>query len=177
MTIISASFWRDANSVPITPDGVITSTSKTLVASGATAVVPIFKITGSIECKGLWGIVTTDLGNNTAAYWRLNDQTAQTNITVNTGTALTNAKKGSFILKNALNTVAIVKKDAVAGAYTETASAGQVFMQRFAVTQKTGGVETDVEFVYTTSDTPTTGAIQFFMRWVPLSIDGSVDPL
>lgn len=171
---VTGSFSRDANYVPITFDGITTTDSQTLVASNTTATVPIFRITGTVEVTGLYGIVTTDLGNNTAAYWRLNDQTSQINITLNTGTALTNAKKGSFILKNALNTVALVKKDAVAGAYTETAAAGQVFFQRFAVTQKTGGINTDIEFVYTTTDTPTTGAIQFFLRWVPLSSDGNV---
>lgn len=39
------------------------------------------------------------------------------------------------------------------------------------------GAATNIEFVYSTPDTPTSGQIQFFIRWLPLSIDASVKAL
>ena len=178
MTLVNASYSRDNNRVPIDPGGIVTSTTKNLTGSNETAIVPIFRITGSVEFKALYGIVTTTLGsNNTAAYWRINDQTAQVAMTAATGTTISAAPAGSMILKNALNAVALVLKSSAAGALSETSSANTNFFQRGAITQKTGSVNTDVEFVYTTTDTPTSGAIQFFFRWLPLSSDGNVTAL
>lgn len=174
MPTSSASYSRDANRVPITTDGITTSTSQTLTGSNTTVAVPLFRITGSIECRGLWGVVTTDLGaNHTAAYWRLNDQAAQVNITLNTGTTLSAIKAGSIITKKGLATAALAKLDNVAGVISEPTTLETTYFSPFVFVKKTAA-NTDFEYVYTTTDTPTSGAVQFFIRWLPLSSDANV---
>lgn len=176
MPRVSASFWRDANNVPIADDGVMVSKAITLSGNNTTVATPIFRLTGSVEVRALYGMVTTTLGSNhTAAYWRLNDQTAQSAISLATGTALSNATVGSVITRRSLVSVALVFVSAAAGAVSDpvAATAPSYFMP-FTVTQKTGAVQTDIEYVYTTTNTPTTGAITFYCRYIPLSEDAEL---
>lgn len=121
--------------------------------------------------------MTTDLGaNHTAAYWRLNDQTAQANITVNTGTTLSAIKAGSAIVKKGLAAAALVKLDNAAGVVSEPTTLETIYFSPFVLVKKTGAV-TDIEYLYTTTDTPTSGVIQFFAQWLPVSSDGRVTPV
>lgn len=124
--------------------------------------------------NSLFGVVTTVLGNNTAAYWRLNDASAQSNITLNTGTSLTGAVAGAVIVKKGLAAAALTLLNADQERVSEPTTLETMYFSPFVAVQKTGGVATNVEFVYTTSDTPTTGAITFYLGWIPLSSDGSV---
>lgn len=172
--IVSASFNRDANYVPITTDGVVSNKVQTLTGSGATVATPLFRIIGTIEVRSIWGVVTTDLGvNNTAAYWRLNDQTAQPAITLATGTALSAVKAGSTIVKKGLAATALTLLDNSAGRVSEPTTLETTYFSPFVAMKKTAA-NTDIEFVYTTSDTPTSGVIQHFIRWLPLSADANV---
>lgn len=174
MTTASASFSRDANRVPITTDGLTIATTQNMMGSNTTTAIPLFRITGSVEIRGLWGVITTDLGSNhTAAYWRLNDQTAQVNITLNTGTTLSSKKAGSTIVKKGLATAALALIDTAAGAVSEPTTLETVYFSPF-VAQKKNAANTDIEYVYTTTQEPTTGAIQFFVRFIPLSADGTI---
>lgn len=155
----------------------VATTSKTLSANNTTANVPIFRITGSVEIKGLYGIVTTVLGSNhTGGFFRLNDQSAQTNITLNTvGVTLSNFAAGSLIAKTALSTTLATIKQNNVGQFYESATAGIPLLAGFFVTQKTAA-NTDIEYTYTTTNTPTSGVIQFFLEWVPRSADAAVTP-
>jgi hypothetical protein len=174
MTTSAASFSRDANRVPITTDGLTLATVKSMTGSNATTAIPLFHITGSVEIRGLWGVITTDLGSaHTAAYWRLNDQTAQVAITLATGTTLSSKKAGSTIVKKGLAATALALVDNAAGAISEPTTLETTFFSPFVAQKKTAAV-TDIEYVYTTSQTPTTGAIQFFIRFIPLSADGNI---
>lgn len=173
---ISGSFNRDANFVPITTDGVITTDSQTFSGSNATVVTPIFRITGTIEVRGLWGVVTTVLGvNHTASAFRLNDQTAQVNITLNTGTDISAVAAGSVIVKKGLAGAAITLLNNSAGRVSEPTTLETLYHSPFLITKKTAA-NTDIEYVYATTDTPTSGAMQFFLRWLPISSDGNVTP-
>ena len=157
--------------------GLTASETVTLTANNTTAAVPIFHITGSVQVLGLYGVVTTDLGaNHTVAYWRLNDQTAQVSITVSTGTTLSAIKAGSVIVKNGLAATALTKLDNVAGVISEPTTLETAYYSPFVAVKKTGAT-TDIEYVYSTTDAPTTGAIQFFVNWVRLSADGNVTPV
>lgn len=172
--IVSGSFFRDANYVPITVDGVVSQKSQTLSGSNATVATPLFRITGSIEVRAIWGVITTDLGaNNTAAFYRANDQTAQPAITLATGTTLSAKKAGSVIAKTGLAGAAVVLLDNAAGVVSEPSVINQPFFTPFVITKKTAA-NTDIEFVYTTTDTPTSGVIQHFIRWLPISADANV---
>jgi hypothetical protein len=161
-------FPRDGNAVPITYNGLITTDSQILVGNAATVAVPIFTFTGAIEVTALYGVITTALGNNTAAYWRTNDGSTQNVITASSGTALTGAIAGGVIAKKALAATALSLITATSAKVDESATANTPFFQNF-VLQANPLATSNIEFVYTTSDAPTTGAITFYIRWAPLA--------
>lgn len=174
MATTTSSFFRDANRVPIQQPGIVVSKSLTLSASNTTANPPIFTITGTVLVNALWGVVTTVLGaNNTAASFRINDQTAQVALTAAAGTTLSAAPVGSVIIKSALAATALTLKSSAAGAVLEAGAANETVFSPVMITKKTGAV-TQIEFKYTTTDTPTSGVIQFFCGFIPLSADGDV---
>lgn len=149
--------------------------TQTLSGSNTTVATPIFRVTGIVEVMRLGAVVTTDIGSNhTAAYYRLNDQTAQVDVTLNTGTTLSSVKAGSAIVKKALVASAVALQNNSAGRVSEPAAAETVYFSPFVAVQKTGGVNTDIEYVYTTTNTPTTGALQHFIEYRPLTTDGSI---
>ena len=171
---VSATLWRDANHSPIQTDGVTTETSKTFTGSAATVNTPIFRITGSVEIRALYGVVTTNLGaNHTAASFRLNDQTAQVYITAVGGVTMSGKKAGSVIVKNGLVAAAAVALDNVAGAVSEPTTLETSYFSPCVVVKKTAAT-TNIEYRYATTDEPTSGAMQFFVRWIPLSADADV---
>jgi hypothetical protein len=155
---------------------LVSTDSKTLSANNTTANVAIFGITGTVLVRGLWGIVTTVLSSNiTAAFWRLNDQTAQIALTLNTGTTLSSAAAGSLIIKAGLVGASLTLKSNAAGAVLEPTTLETTVESPIILVKKTGAT-TNIEFTYTTTNTPASGAIQFFLRYVPLSADGAVTP-
>jgi len=171
------SFPRDNNFVADPSHGCLANVSKTLTANATTANVPIFKVTGAVQILGIWGIVTTVLGaNNTAAYWRLNDQTNQSAITLATGTTLSAAPVGSMIVKKGLAGAALTLLSASQSRVSEPTTLETDFFSPFVVTELPGA-ETDIEFVYTTTDAPTSGVIEFFVRWLPLSDTAQITTL
>lgn len=148
--------------------------SKTLTGSATTVATPIFRCTGSVLVLALYGEITTALGaSHTAAFWRLNDQTAQVAITLATGTTLSAKAAGSLIVKKGLVGAALVLLDNAAGVISEPTTLETLFFSPFAMTKKTAAT-TDIEYVYTTADTPTSGAIQHVVQYVPLSGDGAL---
>lgn len=176
--MITAAFLHDADHQPITQLGLTSPDSQVLVGNNTTVAVPIYSVTGSVLVNALYGVVTTVLGaNNTAAYWRLNDQTAQVNITLNTGTTISAAAVGGVIAKKGLATAALTFIDAAAGRVSEPTTLETLYFSPFEITQKTGGIATNIEFVYSTTDTPTSGAITFYVSWVPLTPGSSITPL
>ena len=171
---LSAPLWRDSNHTPVQTGGVVSRKSQTLSGSNATVATSLFRVTGAIEVVKLCGEVTTDLGsNNTAAYYRLNDQTAQVDITLSTGTTLSSAKAGSVIVKKGLAGAAVTLINNSAGRINEPTTLETSFFSPFSFVQKTAA-NTDIEFVYSTTQTPTTGVIQHFVVWLPISSDASV---
>lgn len=168
MTGVLNNFPRDGNAVPITYGGLITTDAQILVGNNTTVAVPIFTVTGAIEVTALYGVISTTLGaNNTAAYWRFNDGSTQNNITLNTGTVLSGAVAGGVIAKKALVATALSLITA-ASAKVDESSANLPFFQPF-VLQANPAATSNIEFVYSTTDTPTSGAITFYIRWAPLA--------
>lgn len=163
------SMLRDDNDSPVLGTGLTLSNSKTLTGNNTTVAVPIFHVTGTVQVLAIWGNITTVLGaNNTATYWRLNDQTAQVNITLNTGTDISAAVAGSTIVKKGLAAAALTFNNASAGRVSEPTTLETIYFSPFVITQKTGGVTTDIEFVYSTTDTPTSGVINFYVQYIPI---------
>lgn len=173
MPSIAASYFRDGNRVPITTDGLVTQVSQTLSGSNTTVNTAIFTITGTIEIRGLWGVVTTVIGaNHTAGLYRLNDQTAQVAITAS-GATLSGLAAGTVIVKKGLAAAALTLLDNAAGRVSEPTTLETTFFSPFVVTKKTGAL-TQIEYSYATTDAPTSGVIQHFVRWLPVSADGAV---
>lgn len=158
---------------------LLTTVSKTLSANNTTATVQLWRVTGMVHIKKLYAVVTTTIGaNHTGAYLRLNDQTAQADISLSTGgSTLSGLAVGTIINKDSLagSDVLTVASNATGIVY-ETSTPGVSIFQDFAVIKKTGA-NTDIEYVYTTTDTPTSGALQFFAEYVPLSTDGALTAL
>lgn len=170
----TARFPLDANGRANTTLGMVTTDSQTLTANNTTVHVPIFTITGSVLVYALYGVVTTALGsNNTAAYWRLNDGTNQSDITVSTGTTLSSATAGSIIVKKGLAAAALTLLNASQERVSEPTTLETSYFSPFVATAKNGAT-TQIEFTYTTTETPTSGAITFYLGWTPLSADGAV---
>ncbi len=159
------------------PVNVLTN-SKTLVANNTSANVPIFRTTGTVRYLALYGVVTTVIGaNHTGAYFRMNDQTAQADITLSTvGVTLSAFGVGSVIAKTALAATLATVKSVAAGRFYESATAGIPLLSEFYITKKTAA-NTDIEYCYATTDAPTSGVIQFFVNWLPISADGNVTAL
>lgn len=171
-----SSFGRDANRVPITQNGLLVTKDVTFTTDGAAIVKILFSVTGTVLVNSLYGIVTTALGSNhTAAHWRINDQTATSQvITAAAGTTLSSFKAGSLIARTSLVSVALVGANSNTGLVTDPVAATSVgFFMPFTVTQKAAGVETDIEYVYSTNNT-SLGAMTFFCGFIPLSVDGNV---
>jgi hypothetical protein len=174
MATTTAAFGRDANFIPITTDGLTVSTTLTTNANNTTVNPPIFTVAGTVEIRALWGVVTTDLSSaHTVAYWRLNDQTAQPAITLATGTTLSSVAAGSTIVKNGLAAAALTLINNSAGRVNEPTTLETTFFSPFIVVKKTAAL-TQIEYVYTTTNAPATGAIQFFVRFLPISSDGNI---
>lgn len=175
--IITQTFRRDANYVPITTDGITVTDSQVFSGNNTTVATPIFTVTGAIEVRGIWGVVTTVLGaNHTASAFRFDDGSAQSNITLNTGTDISAANVGSVIYKKGLAAAAVTLLKSDQGRVSEPTTLETLYYSPFVLVAK-DGVTTNIEYVYATTDTPTSGAMQFFIRWIPVSADGNVTAL
>ncbi len=176
---MSSSFPRDANWVPVTYYGFSSNKVQTLSGNNTTVATPLFRVTGSVIVRALYGIVTTALGSNiTAAHWRTNDQTATLPISAAAGTTLSSFTAGSMLTRKSIVSVALTGDNSSAAKVVDpvAATATDVFMP-FEVVQKTGGISTDIEFVYTTTNTPTSGVIVHYLGWLPLTSSSSVTVL
>lgn len=167
MAGILNSFPRDGNAVPITYGGLITTDAQVLSGNNTTVAVPLFTIAGVVEITGIYGVVTTTLGNCTAAYFRTNDGSTQNNITLNTGVTMSSAVVGSVLAKTAPATSALTIQSMTSAKIGENGT-GTSNLQDFRMAANPLATS-NIEFVYTTTDTPTVGAITFYIRWAPLA--------
>lgn len=153
---------------------LLVNNSKTLSANNTTVSVPLWTITGSILIWKLYGVVTTVLGSNhTAAHWRLEDGTNTPAITLATGTTLSSANVGSIISKIGLASAALTLLQSDQTRVGEAATAGNPTYCPAVLVSKNGAT-TQINYRYTTTNTPTSGVIQFFLEYEPLSADGTV---
>lgn len=149
--------------------------SVTLNVSNTTGSKVVFTITGAVWVLGLWGEVTTIISaNHTKGHFRLNDGAATIDMSESgTGIALSGLAVGTLFYKESLLAVALNLKTNAAGFVEEPASAGQPAMSPFIVGKKTGQTTT-IDYRYTTTDAPSSGAVLFNALWVPLSGDGNL---
>lgn len=148
------------------------------IATGAvTTVVPLFTLTGAVMVTRIWGVVTTDIAaNHTAASWSLVETAGATiYLTAVGGTTLSSIKAGSVILKDGLVAAALTKIDNVAGAIKEPTTLQTMIFSPIVLVKKTA-VVTTISYNYTSTGTPTTGAMRFYISYYPLSTDGAITP-
>lgn len=156
--------------LPILVNSKIVTTN----VSNTTGSIVVFTITGTLKVVQFFGIVTTVLSaNQTAAFIRLNDQTATVDLSLNTGVTMSAAPVGSIIARTGLVAAALTLKSSAAGAFQDAPSAIEDVFTSFII-QKKAAATTTIDYRYTTTDTPSSGAIQFVMVWEPLSADASV---
>ena len=163
MAGIASSFRRDANSQPITTDGLITI--KTITFDGATSGGwgndagaldggAIFTVTGAVRAR-VFGVCTTNLagGGNHAV-----GVTAATTIYLPTEAAV-DINAGDYVINNATTTAHPIlgaESDA-AGNFPEYALNGQ-----------------DIIMTIAGADDIDSGVIDYYCIWVPWSDSGSV---
>jgi len=155
-----------------------TKTTKTLTANNTTAHVALFQVSGVIRMVKLYGVVTTTLGaNHTAAQFTIYDQTTRNPLTAASGAPTASGyTPGSTVGALGLPSSAAIFESAAA-AFSGASSANQMVFQELIVGAKTGVVVSQIEYTYATTDTPTSGAIQFFIQWEPLSVGATVTAL
>ena len=164
-------FWIDANFKPILAHGLMVQKTLTLTGSGTTVATPVFTVVGTVELLKIWGIVKVVFGaNHTDAHLRINDQSATDQVlSKSTTLSLNGISVGASIIKNGLAGAVLQYKTADVGSILEPAIANEKSFSPVIIQQITAGIQTDIEYVYTTSDTPTSGAMQFFAGYLPLS--------
>jgi hypothetical protein len=170
------SFNRDANRVPITRNGLLVSKAVTFTANGTVAKI-LFHVTGNVQVIALYGIVTTAIGSNhTAAHWRLNDQTITTQvISAAAGTTISSLAAGTQLSRIGIVSSALTVSTAATGLVVDpVAATAPDFFMPFCIVQKTGSIQTDIEYVYTTNNT-SLGAMTFYCGFIPLSEGSTVD--
>lgn len=171
------SFSRDSNFSVDTSSGCLSTNSKILTGNNATVAIPLFTVAGAVEIKGVWAVITTVLGtNHTASAFRLNDSSVQSDITLSTGTDISAAPVGSIIAKKGLAAAALTLIKSDQERVSEPTTLETTFFSPFVVNAK-NAVTTNIEYVYATTDAPTTGALQFFVRWLPLSVGAQITAL
>jgi len=150
--------------------------AQTLSGNNTTVATPLFSVTGAVKVTALYSVVTTLLGSNvTAAHYRVNDATAQTAITLATGSTLSNYTVGSIFARTATAATALQVKISSQGNVLDAfAATVPDFFMPFVVIQKVGDVDTNIEFVYTTTNTPTSGVIKHYVEFEPLTPDSDL---
>lgn len=170
---LNGQLWRDANQAPVQIGGVVSRKSQTLSGNNTTVNTPIFRITGTVQVVALYAVVTTTIGaNHTGGLYRLNDQTAQVAITAS-GATLSGLAVGTTIVKKGLAAAALTVLDNAAGRVSEPTTLETAYFSPFTVIKKTAA-NTDIEYQYATTDTPTSGALQHYLVWMPVSADAAV---
>lgn len=165
---------RNGKVYPYSPDSIEVSKTITFSVSNGTASEVCFTVTGAVLIKALYAEVTTVLSSNhTAAHFRLNDQSATPAITLATGTTLSSLPVGSIILKEGQVDVAVTALSSAAGVVSEPAVDNEDVFCPFVVVKK-GGATTTIDYRYTSTNTPATGAMKVYAYYVPLSADGAL---
>lgn len=137
-------------------------TSKTLSANNTTASVNLFKLTGSVIVKKIYGVLTADttLTNMTAVSFDMNDATATVQLTKADG-VMSTAVVGAVIAKQAANTTTASINLAATGTIMDGVASG---FYEFVATQK-NGANTHIRFTYTTTDAPINATMKFFVEY------------
>jgi hypothetical protein len=129
----------------------------------------LFKVIGAVKVEFIYGVVTTALaaGVTNANLELYPDGGAAIPITLAAGTDISSAVVGSMVSKTNIAGVALTLSDATLGFIEEATG---LIMTTFIVSQKTGGIDTYIRF--TRAGAGDSGAISWYVEWVPLNGTG-----
>ena len=145
-----------------------TSNLETIAGSSTTESLPIWTITGSIYLHKLVGVVTVAMGSNhTAGHWRLEDGTNAPTVTAS-GSALSGLGVGSICFKRGIASSVMDVRNSSQTQIREAVTAGFSGLSPGILVAKNGAT-TNLVYRYTTTNTPTSGVLQVFLEWDPLS--------
>ena len=137
----------------------------------------LFKVTGTVKIKEITGFVETVLtGSNTACYLQVYSANGSEVITKATGVTIGAALVGSFVGRVDDDGEALAFHDADAPGMIDSVDASN---QSFRVIEdRTGAahVATYIRFIHTT-DGASTGEIDWYIMWEPISDDGFLEPV
>lgn len=148
---------------------------QTLVGSGSPVTVStnLFQIYGTVEIEYIHGHVMTQLGADIDnVYFDVYDGTNSVPLTKTTDLDLDAAPVGSLLHKTAdADEVLTYEQSDQVRLYEDDTKFG---VDRTFVLNAKNGVNNYVRMTYTTTDTPTSGAIHWHIEWRPMSDDGYV---
>lgn len=178
MTQTTATYWTDANRVPLTLHGVRLTKLVDMTGNNETVTVEMFRVYGICRINSLYGVVTQALGaNHTTARFRAFDGTTAAAITAAAGTTLSAAPVGSLIQRRGISSATIVfNTSATCNIMDLNAATAKDCFTPFNVGAQTAGYE-NIQYVYATTDTPTTGRIQFYIGYNPISEGAYIEVL
>lgn len=142
-------------------------TTKTiaLTANATTADVNIFVVSGMVQVLQLWACVTVTIGpNHTAQKLYVTDGTVTANLSAAAVTPLSAAPVNSLLVAAGSGTPLNPVSTA-----TATGGIGTLGNSPIGQVGEKHGTTTHIVYQYATTDAPTSGAIQFFVKWEPLS--------
>lgn len=151
-----------------------TITTSTLNANNAPAHVGLFQVTGTIMVKRLLSEVTSAFGtNHTGVQFTVYDQSTRSGITAAAGAHSANsAPVGTTIIPGMNPTVVAMVLTSGGALVSANDNYESIFPEMFV--QAKHGATTVIEYTYTTTNTPTTGTIESYMVWVPLTNGATV---
>ena len=150
---------------PVIP---LTSNTKILNANNTTAHVSVFTFTGTLRIVKLYALVTAALSSNiTNVQFTVYDGTTRSSWSASTGCAMSSAPVGSTAIMGGLPTAALtyLASSGISG------GAGSTDLEPFQETnlQANATATSYLEFSYTTTNTPASGAVQVLVQYEPLT--------
>jgi len=143
-------------------------------ASNTTDIINLFRVYGNCEVRRIYGVVTTVNGNATSAGLRLTDGTTTVAITT-VALDMSNSPVGSLLLKRALLSNPLLLGSSATSTILDPGAATNKYMTTPTVVNESDVGITYIVFSYATTDTPTTGAVDWYCWWQPLSVGSYIE--
>ena len=166
--------WLDTDYASTWPDFNFDNLIRKSITLDGSGTYNLFQVTGEVQINHIYGIVTTALpAATTAASLQLFPAGgAAIQLTSLAGSDISSLPVGSMINKAATAATAISVSNSTLGFLSEQTG---LLLAIFAVGQKTGGIATYVRLNVT--EVGTSGAIDWYCDWQPLSNDGFLAPV
>ena len=158
--------------------GAMTEITKsiTLDADSETKSYNLFTVTGICKITKLYGEITTVASSDVSAcFCDLYDGSVNVDITESmSGADISGLPAGSLLIRELDAVSPFSVKDGTDNYISEESSTTYKVFAPLAVGQKGDGTTTNIRFTYTTFDSPSSGAIKFYIEYEAMSDDGAI---